>query len=84
VRLNTSVVPTGTVFTADSRNSIVHKQSSAGVQSSMVGTDFESFNNVRVGSNGDVFITDMKTKRIRKVTTTGIVLTMAGGSMDFD
>jgi hypothetical protein len=63
---------------------MIHEQTSDGVISKLVGGEFHTFQNVRVDSNGDVLLTDMQTKRIRKVTKSGIVLTMAGGSMDFD
>ena len=76
---------TGYVYTADSRNSLVLKQSPTGLESSLVGNKFESFSNVRVDSNGDVFITDMETQRVRKVSgTTGIVITVAGGRAVYD
>jgi len=85
---------TGNVFVADAGNHTIRKVTSAGVVTTLAGTAgstgstdatgtaarFNTPSGVAVDSSGNVFVTDKNNHTIRKVTSVGVVTTLAGGS----
>jgi hypothetical protein len=84
----------GSLFVAEVRNHRVRKVSSTGVIITVAGNgtqgfsgdggaataaQFDSPSAVAVGTNADLFISDYMTGRVRKVSQTGIITTVAGG-----
>jgi len=83
---------TGNIFVADTDNSIIRKVTSAGVVTTLAGlagssggTDgtgsaarFTLPNGVAVDTAGNVFVADTQTATIRKITSAGVVTTLAG------
>jgi uncharacterized protein (TIGR03437 family) len=84
----------GSLFVAETRNHRVRKVSSTGVITTVAGNGTQGFSGdggaataaqldspsaVTVGTNGDLFISDYMTGRVRKVSQTGIITTVAGG-----
>jgi sugar lactone lactonase YvrE len=85
-----------TLYVADQGNNLVRKATAAGVVTTLAGSgDFGSldgtgtaaqFNtpySVAVDTNGNVYVADKSNTRIRKVTSAGVVTTLAGGSKGF-
>jgi hypothetical protein len=89
-----AVGPAGDLFIADAFNHVIRKVSLEGVITTVAGTGQPGFSgdggpaaqarlNVPVGvavdAAGNLFIADLLNQRIRKVNTTGIITTLAGG-----
>lgn len=83
----------GTLFIADTNNNAIRKITSAGVVSTLAGgngqgtTDgsgtvakFSEPRGVAVDSSGNVYVTDYMNHTIRKITSAGIVTTLAGSA----
>jgi len=82
----------GNVFVADSGNSTIRKVTSAGVVTTLAGTAgsvgstdatgsaarFNATTGVAVDTAGNVFVADYNNHTIRKVTSAGVVTTLAG------
>ncbi|HWO23675.1 MAG TPA: hypothetical protein VNO30_33265 [Kofleriaceae bacterium] len=82
----------GNVYVADSANYTIRKVTAAGVVTTLAGTAgmvgsidgtgaaarFNDSNSVAVDSAGIVYVADTANHTIRKVTTTGVVTTLAG------
>ena len=87
----------GNVFVADSNNHTIRKVTSAGVVTTLAGTALSSgstnatgsaarFNQptgVAVDTAGNVFVADSNNHTIRKVTSAGVVTTLAGTAGSF-
>jgi hypothetical protein len=87
-----SVDTAGNVFVADSSNHTIRKVTSAGVVTTLAGTAGSSGSTDATGSaarfkfpygvavdvNGNVFVGDTGNQTIRKVTSSGVVTTLAG------
>jgi sugar lactone lactonase YvrE len=85
----------GNVFVADTRNYTVRKISPAGVVSTLAGradeagsangpassARFASPQGIAVDAAGNVYVTDFDSHAIRKISTSGVVTTLAGSSM---
>jgi hypothetical protein len=82
----------GNVYVGDTGNNRIRKVTSAGVVTTLAGSGTASygdgtgtnsgFNNpygVAVDSFGNVYVADFNNHRIRKITSTGVVTTFAGG-----
>ena len=88
----------GNVFVADEDNSIVRKITSAGVVTTLAGTalaqgsadgagaaaSFRSPAGVAVDSAGNVFVADSNNSTIRKITSAGVITTLAGYGIGSD
>ena len=82
----------GNVFVADYNNHTIRKVTSAGVVTTLAGTAgsfgstdatgsaarFKNPVGVTVDTGGNIFVTDQKNHTIRKVTSAGVVTTLAG------
>ena len=87
-----SVDTAGNVFVADSSNHTIRKVTSAGVVTTLAGTAgssgstdatgsasrFKNPSGVSVDTAGNVFVADFNNHTIRKVTSAGVVTTLAG------
>lgn len=94
-----AVDASGNLYIADTGNQRVRKVTAGGVISTVAGTGYASYGgdggpavaawlntpvSVAVDSNGTIYIADQKNNRIRKVTTAGLISTVAGdGSYGF-
>ena len=84
----------GAVYVADYTNAAIRKISTGGVVSTLAGTGFAGSVNatgttasfdcpagVAVGANGTVYVADSKNHKIRKITSAGVVTTLAGSGV---
>jgi sugar lactone lactonase YvrE len=89
--LGVAVDSAGNVFVADSGNHKIRKITSTGVVSTLAGSgsigsadgmgamgSFRYPNSVAIDSNGNVYVADRSNHKIRKITSTGVVSTIAG------
>jgi len=88
--------PTGNLYTVDNAGHFVRKISSTGVVTTLagqVGSGFSDgtgtnakFNNlmgIKIDSFGNIYVSDASNHRICKITSTGVVTTLAGGVQGF-
>lgn len=87
-----AVDSTGNVYVADKANDVIRKITPSGVVTTFAGlagnigstdgsaTDarFNQPTGVAIGSGGDIYVTDTANNTIRKITTAGVVSTLAG------
>jgi trimeric autotransporter adhesin len=93
---NVAVDPSGNVFIADSNNYRIRKVTPVGIISTAVGTGSPGFSGdggqaitariygpvgVAVDTAGNLFIADYLDQRIRKVSSTGVISTVAGNGL---
>lgn len=89
---------TGTLFIADTNNHRIRKVSPQGIITTIAGSSDNGFSgdggpataamlenpeDVAVDSTGTLFIADRENNRVRKVTSAGIITTVAGGESGF-
>ena len=84
------VDPNGNIYVADSNNHRIRKITPAGVVSTLAGgpsgyndgngtnAEFSLPSGIAIAPGGDIYVADTNNHRIRKVTTTGVVTTVAG------
>jgi len=85
----------GTIYVVDSDNNRIRKVTSAGVVTTIAGSTAgyvdatgaaAQFNNPRaiaVAPDGTLYVSDASNNRIRKITTAGVVTSLAGSSLGF-
>ena len=91
-----AVDPSGNIFIADYANNRIRKINSAGIITTIAGTGFSGFTgdggpatNAKIyaprgitsDNAGNIFFSDYANNRIRKITTTGIISTVAGNGL---
>jgi sugar lactone lactonase YvrE len=90
--MGVAVDSSGNVYVADSGNKVIRKVTSAGVVTTLAGTagvdgsadgtgsaaSFGAPNGIAVDSSGNVYVSDYAKHVIRKITSAGVVTTLAG------
>ncbi|MDB5086069.1 MAG: repeat-containing protein [Mucilaginibacter sp.] len=87
----------GTIYVADHSNNVIRKITSAGVVTTLAGfktggyinatgaaAAFDNPNGVAVDAAGNVYVADQGNSAIRKITSAGVVTTIAGGPTQTD
>ena len=87
----------GNLYVADSQNNRIRKISSSGIITTAVGTGAQDFSGdggqavaaslnlprgITIDKNGNLYIADADNNRIRKVTATGVISSIAGVNID--
>jgi len=89
-----AVDASGTVYVADYKNQLIRKITSAGVVSTLAGSgtagfadgtdtsaQFNTPTGIAVDASGTVYVADSGNNRIRKITSAGVVSTLAGSGV---
>ena len=90
-----AVDATGNVYVADSSNSKIRKITPSGVVSTFAGSTsgfadatgtaakFKQPMGIAIGSSGSIYVADTFNDKVRKITTAGVVTSIAGGAWGF-
>jgi len=90
-----TVDASGNVYVADSQNNVIRKISTSGVVSTLAGntsfgfadgtgtaTKFSFPDGITLDNSGNLYVADRGNNRIRKITPSGVVTTLAGNSRE--
>ncbi|MGI4749920.1 MAG: virginiamycin B lyase family protein [Janthinobacterium lividum] len=84
----------GNIYVADTHNHLIRKITSAGIVSTLAGSgtagsadgigtaaSFSSPTGITIDANGNLFVTELDVPRVRKITSSGTVSTITGGTI---